>query len=736
MSLKHFKKILSLLLVAVMLVGTPGFELCTETVQASEVDVITGFADFDVGRNAYYIGIDDKPATAEELAADMPKQLGVYLNGSSESVLIDVSWFEITGEYADTDYYYYQFSPSWDETKYVLSDSISLLTDAPYIEVYFQENTAVTFSLTNATYEDDIYDYLIKSGYNVAAACGIMANIEGESGLRPDNLQNSYETSLGMDDVTYTKAVNNKTYTKEQFVNDKAGYGLCQWTFWSRKEALYDFAEEYAAKHEIDFDISNCEMQLEYLQSELIKSYGSTYSGLKESYNTKQGAYNAAYLFCYYFEAPSLKEERAITRGNRAIQYWNEYGSGVQGTSSVTVTGHTVPVSMYVGDYFVVKGTVSSKQTIKSVTVSCVDMSGNVKTGYTAKPNSTSYNLKNLDNYIYFDKLTAGNYYYIIEATTASGKTVLEKAIFQVLEPEVEEEPEEEFEYAKISSGVYTVASKADSNYVLDIAAASTADGANLQLYAANGTNAQKFYIQSYDSYYTIKNLNSGKYLDVAGAGKTAGTNVWQYTSNGTDAQKWKIVKNSDGSYTFISVLNGLALDVYGGTIASGSNVQVYTSNGTIAQKFTLATTSEDLTGYYYIQSKANTNYVLDIYGASKTNGANVQLYASNGTGAQKFYIELKDGYYTIKNVNSGKMLDVASAGMIAGTNVWQYTSNGTDAQKWKIAKNADGSYTFISVLNGLALDVYGGIMKSGSNVQMYTANGTDAQKFVLKKYR
>lgn len=87
-----------------------------------------------------------------------------------------------------------------------------------------------------------------------------------------------------------------------------------------------------------------------------------------------------------------------------------------------------------------------------------------------------------------------------------------------------------------------------------------------------------------------------------------------------------------------------------------------------------------------------NSNYALDIAGASKDDSANLQLYSSNGTSAQQFYIEVKNGYCTIKNLNSNKMLDVAGAGKVAGANVWQYSNNGTDIQKW-IMLNDDGSY-------------------------------------------
>ena len=43
---------------------------------------------------------------------------------------------------------------------------------------------------------------------------------------------------LGFTDESYTEAVDNKTY--KNFIYDKAGYGLVQWTYWSLKRDLYN----------------------------------------------------------------------------------------------------------------------------------------------------------------------------------------------------------------------------------------------------------------------------------------------------------------------------------------------------------------------------------------------------------------------------------------------------------------------------------------------------------------
>ena len=88
-----------------------------------------------------------------------------------------------------------------------------------------------------------IWKYLNDRTHNAYAAAGIMGNLCAESSLRPDNLQNSYEKSLGMTDAEYTAAVDAGTYTEEQFSHDHAGYGLAQWTYWSRKQRTGQHAD-------------------------------------------------------------------------------------------------------------------------------------------------------------------------------------------------------------------------------------------------------------------------------------------------------------------------------------------------------------------------------------------------------------------------------------------------------------------------------------------------------------
>ena len=283
----------------------------------------------------------------------------------------------------------------------------------------------------------------------------------------------------------------------------------------------------------------------------------------------------------------------------------------------------------------------------------------------------------------------------------------------------------------------------------MDVCNGSKENEANIQLYESNGTAAQSFIVKyKTDGYYEIKSVNSEKVLDVSNGGKKAGTNIWQYESNGTDAQKWIIKKNSDNTYSIISKLNSLYIDVLNGKAQNGQNIQVYNGNGTNAQKFIFEEQKETIdtktdiisektidNGLYTIKSKINEKYVMDVCNGSKENEANIQLYESNETNAQKFYVTyLNDKYYEIKSVNSGKILDVSNGGKKAGTNIWQYESNGTDAQKWIIKKNSDNTYSIISKLNGLYIDVLNGKAQNGQNIQVNSANNLNNQKFIFEK--
>lgn len=302
-----------------------------------------------------------------------------------------------------------------------------------------------------------------------------------------------------------------------------------------------------------------------------------------------------------------------------------------------------------------------------------------------------------------------------------------------------------------IATGVsMIITSVANKKLVTDVTSASTVNGARVQLYSSNNTNAQKYRFESIgNGTYKIVNVNSGKVLDVSSGSTANGAALQQYTSNNTVAQQWTVRNYGSGKIVLVSVNANKAVDIPGGNAVQQSQLQLYSPNGTVAQQWLVAkaplTLRERLNetatkhrqdlpdGTYTFGSKLNTSMKMDVSGASRSNYGNVQIWAGNGTNAQKWKVTHdSNGYVTLTSVNSGKVLDVNGGVSANGTNVQQYDSNGTYAQKWIAVKNSDGSYTFQSALaENKVLDVSGASTSNGANVQLYAANGTNAQKWV-----
>lgn len=175
--------------------------------------------------------------------------------------------------------------------------------------------------LTGKTNEERIWNYLIGKGLSSAGASGLMGNLFAESALNPKNLQNSYEKKLGHTDDSYTVAVDNGSY--DNFVHDSAGYGLAQWTFWSRKENMLTFARA-AGK-----SIGDLEMQLDFLCKELSGSYASLFATLKTA-STVRAASDRVLVD---FERPAdQSEEVKVKRAGYGQTYYDKYAGKTVGT--------------------------------------------------------------------------------------------------------------------------------------------------------------------------------------------------------------------------------------------------------------------------------------------------------------------------------------------------------------------------------------------------------------------
>ncbi len=146
-------------------------------------------------------------------------------------------------------------------------------------------------SLNGKNNEEKIFNFLQQEmHFNNAAGAGVLANIEKES---------SFNTGAISDGGT--------------------SYGICQWHA-SRMSRLRAWCDDHG------YDWSDLEGQLNYLEYELNTYYPNTLSLVKGVKNSKKGAYNAGYNWCYHFEIPSDREIKSVERGKLARdKYWPKY---------------------------------------------------------------------------------------------------------------------------------------------------------------------------------------------------------------------------------------------------------------------------------------------------------------------------------------------------------------------------------------------------------------------------
>lgn len=163
--------------------------------------------------------------------------------------------------------------------------------------------------------EATIWRFLKSQGMTDAGVAGLMGNLFAESGLNPKNLQNSYEKKLGYTDATYTAAVDNGTYTN--FVRDSAGYGLCQWTYWTRKQALYAFCKAIGAS------IGDLDAQLRFLMKELSESFKGVLGVLLTTTSVREAS-DAVLL---QFERPAKMNDPTVQqkRAGYGQTYYNQF---------------------------------------------------------------------------------------------------------------------------------------------------------------------------------------------------------------------------------------------------------------------------------------------------------------------------------------------------------------------------------------------------------------------------
>ena len=151
-----------------------------------------------------------------------------------------------------------------------------------------------------------IKNYLMGKGFTKAGAAGVMGNLYAESGLNPRVYERSKHKKIGLSDEEYIRKTNDGSY--KNFVNDKAGFGLAQWTYHTRKRALLNMCKG---------KIGDINCQLKYLVKEL-SGYKKLYSILRSTNDVN----NACDRVLLDFERPANARGKINQRRSYCRKYY------------------------------------------------------------------------------------------------------------------------------------------------------------------------------------------------------------------------------------------------------------------------------------------------------------------------------------------------------------------------------------------------------------------------------
>ncbi|MBR0141464.1 MAG: RICIN domain-containing protein [Ruminococcus sp.] len=292
-----------------------------------------------------------------------------------------------------------------------------------------------------------------------------------------------------------------------------------------------------------------------------------------------------------------------------------------------------------------------------------------------------------------------------------------------------------------VSEGDYIIYSGLDMGYFIDTPMDNkTFEGENVQMCLENQFAPSPYDIWnlSYqgNGFYKITQKNTNMCLDVYGSALMDGANVQVWGDNDSDAQLWSVNKTDNG-YTLQSKCNSYFLNVSDSAVATDTNICVSKESKENNQNFCFVPVTEERPvkdGVYKIQCACNNYFFLDADGlrGDFSDETNIQVSKDK---YENFRIEYAgDGWYKIFEESSGLALDVNNpdGGVHFSENkrnVQLYGDNDERSQLWKI-RYENGHYTIISALSGYSLGLAEENCFEGQNIAQVQQNGSHTQQW------
>ncbi len=539
---------------------------------------------------------EDKPSI-QEILDDMPEDLEMYLKEKDEKIRVPVRW-ETNDDYETTPFFYYLFYPVPEDGYEYTGDG-----ERPYITVYVNQDTVSASSVTGKAAEDEVFRFLTNElGLNVATACGILANIENESSFNPtcSVIDTNGLTSYGLCQWNGSRFTALKNYCGSAYTTVSGQMSYLRYELqtseknaWNQMQGIensqagaYDAGIRWAQYFE------RCAAQ--YRESRGVKArdrYWPEYGGyVPDNYTPGMYRVNTDGSNLMLRNAPSgdtildripngteLPVSQISDRWGKTVYNGQEgwmalwYCVRTGDLSGPSTSVLTMDKNLYRSDEEIVFRFSSDNATAYTIGIDdangnrlITESCGNEYRRVISEPGSYSCYVTAYNNVSYKDSARVYFRVYSIDNTYGDD-------FFAFIIASNEEQAAWYHLINDETSNVRVISDRNDSTDPRQI----------------------WHFIRTPDNAYTIYNCYDGSVLDADGNNNGNQANVQTWASNGSNNQKWNIVHTGTNRVTLKAWYSNCVLDVYGG-VAMGGNVNLYEINQTAAQDFSIYKITND----------------------------------------------------------------------------------------------------------------------------------------------
>jgi hypothetical protein len=269
----------------------------------------------------------------------------------------------------------------------------------------------------------------------------------------------------------------------------------------------------------------------------------------------------------------------------------------------------------------------------------------------------------------------------------------------------------------------------ANSGMDLAVSGNSTAAGAGIvQQTADNALDQEWQLVPVGDGTYKLINRNS--HLQLTAPSSAQGAQLTQNTDDNATDSRWRLTPTGSG-YAMSNQTDGMLADVSGGSKTAGASVIQWPSNGGANQHWTLVPVP-DANQSYRVENRM-TGGRIDVNNDSTANGATLLEWSDNGRADQRWtFVKQPNGTYAIVNANSGKLVNIPGPTTNQGTQLIQYADDGGSNSRWTLVDEGPGVIGIKSVYDGQMIDLSDGNPALGTAVIQWPDNGGLNQHWAL----